>query len=92
MVAARFELARTFAHWDSESILKSNALDQLGHATNRQVAQVDRDNRHKLRKAWRDIKNSVSELSKCMTHRLTFAIQEIVQVRYDLIPSGPWVI
>jgi hypothetical protein len=49
MVAARFELARTFAHWDSESILKSNALDQLGHATNRQVAQVDRDNRHKLR-------------------------------------------
>lgn len=32
MVAARFELARTFAHWES-SKLKSNALDQLGHAT-----------------------------------------------------------
>jgi hypothetical protein len=32
MVAARFELARTRAHWESR-ILKSNALDQLGHAT-----------------------------------------------------------
>jgi hypothetical protein len=32
LVAARFELARAYAHWES-SLLKSNALDQLGHAT-----------------------------------------------------------